>query len=94
MSSCILGVELATDGNNDVMVDSLRQKAEEWRSNVRSGHLNRHEAWLALNSTIMRSLLYPRPALTLTEEQYTKIMAPVIAAGLNCLGVSSKMPRI
>ena len=93
MSSCTLGVELAPDGNNDAMVASLRQKAEEWGSNVRSGHLNRHEAWLALNSTIMRSLLYPLPALTLTEEQCTKIMAPVIAAGLNCLGVSSKMPR-
>ena len=70
------------------MVDRLRQKAEEWGSNVRSGHSNRHEVWLALNSTIMRSL-----ALTLTEEQCTKIMTPAIAAGLNCLGVSSKLPR-
>ena len=75
------------------MVDRLRQKAEEWWSNVRSGHLNRHEAWLALNSTIMRSLLYPLPALTLTKEQCTKIMASVIAAGLNYLGVSSKLRR-
>ena len=75
------------------MVNTLRQKAEEWKPNIQSGHLNRLEAWLALNSTIMKSLLYPLPALTLTEAQCTKIMAPVISAGLNCLGVSSKMPR-
>ena len=92
-SSCTLGVELAPDGNNDAMVTKLRQKAEEWQSNIQCGHLNRHEAWLALNSTVMRSLLYPLPALTLTEEQCTRIMAPVVTAGLNCLGVSSKMPR-
>ena len=85
VSSCTLGVELAPDGNNKSMVDRLRQKADEWGSNVTLGHLNRHDAWLALNSTIMRSLLYPLPALTLREEQCTKIMAPVIAAGLNCL---------
>ena len=93
VSSCTLGVELAPDGNNDSMIDRLRQKAEEWGSNVRSGHLNRHESWLALNSTIMRSLLYPLPALTLTEDQCTKIMALVIVAGLNCLRVSSKLPK-
>jgi len=92
-SACTLGVHLAPDGNNDTMVNTLRQKAEEWKANIQSGHLNRHEAWLALNSTIMKSLLYPLPALTLTEAQCTKIMAPVISAGLNCLGVSSKMPR-
>ena len=89
----LLLLSFSSDGNNDAMVDTLRQKAEEWKSNIQSGHLNCHEIWLALNSIIMKNMLYPLPALTLTEEQCTKIMAPVISAGLNCLGVSSKMPR-
>ena len=92
-SACTLGVHLAPDGNNDAMVNTLRQKAEEWKANIQAGYLNRHKAWLALNTTVMKSLLYPLPALTLTEAQCAKIMAPVISAGLNCLGVSSKMPR-
>ena len=84
-SACTLGVQLVPGGNNSAMVDTLRQKAEEWKSNIQSGHLNCHEAWLvALNLTIMKRLLYPPLALTLMEEQCTKIMVPVIYAGLKC----------
>ena len=46
-----------------------------------------------MNSTILKSLLYPLSALTLTEKQCNHIMAPVICTGLNQLHVSSKIPR-
>ena len=33
-STCTLGFQLAPDGNNDAMVNTLRQKAEELKSNI------------------------------------------------------------
>ena len=41
----------------------------------------------------MKRLLFPLPALILTEKQYTKIMTYVISVGVDCLGVSRKMLR-
>jgi hypothetical protein len=35
---------LAPDGNNEQMVKVLRQKTEEWRDNIQSGHLNKSDA--------------------------------------------------
>jgi hypothetical protein len=61
-----LGVRLAPDGNNKEEVAYLRGIAEKWNAYTRAGHLQRHEAWYALNATVMRTLDYPLLALTLT----------------------------
>ena len=74
-SAGTLGVFLAPDENNEEMVQHLRQKAKRWKSNIQSGHLNIHEAFLVLVRIILRSLLYHLPVLILTEEEcsYTKV---------------------
>ena len=62
-------------------------------SNIQSNHLNRHKVWLAPNSTILRSLLYPLPVPIITEEEYNYIIAPVISTGLHAIWLSSKLSQ-
>ena len=57
------------------------------------GHLSPTEAWLALETTIMKSISYPLPALTLTEKQCQFIMAPALKAGLNASHICRSFPR-
>ena len=71
----------------------MRIKAEVWQDKVRTGHLNQLDAWLALNTTAMNSLEYPLLATTLSIEECTHIMAPILAAGLPNAGMCRNMAR-
>jgi hypothetical protein len=90
---CTLGVHLAPDGTNDSAIQHLRRKAEVWRDYIKTGHLTKKDAWLATETTIMRSLLYPLPALTLTEKECNHIIAPVLEAGLQSSSICKNYPR-
>ena len=77
-----LGVYLAPDGNETKQIQHLQTKIAKWVENVRTKHISRHHAMLALQSTIYKTLEYPLPALTITKPQWTKIMAPLAKCGL------------
>ena len=83
-----LGVILAPDGNNGKMITNLRQKAQSWGELITSGHISKQHAFIALQTTICKSLQYPLPALTLKESECTYIMAPAITQGLSASGRS------
>ena len=88
-----LGVFLAPDGNNESAHQKLCDKSKSWSDYVLSGHLTATEARLALETTIMRTLSYPLPALTLTEAECTKIMKPILDAILAKTRVSRNFPH-
>ena len=88
-----LGVYLAPDGNNEQMVKVLRHKTEEWRDHINSGHLNKSDAWQALESTIMKSIQYPMKALTLSDDECKHIMQPILQAGLQKSSLCKNYPR-
>jgi len=48
-----LGVQSAPDGNNKEQVEYLWGLSEEWREKIRTGHLSKHNAWMALTTRIM-----------------------------------------
>jgi len=48
--------------------------------------------WLALISTLWRSLSYPLPALNLTKEQCEKIMAPALDYAFSATGTVGTSP--
>ena len=75
------------------MIDKLHSKSEKWKDLITSGHITKTNAYQALNTTILKSLEYPMPALTLTKKQCTHIMAPALTVGLAKSGVSSRFPR-
>ena len=88
-----LGVFLAPDGNNKKMIEYLKEKTENWSDMIRTGHLNRKDAQQALESTIMKSVEYSLPAMTLKEEECKSIMKPVMTAGLPNMGICRHYPR-
>ena len=88
-----LGVFLSPNGNNKEMIKELRDKTEEWAKSTKEGRLNPTEAWLSLETTIIKSVEYPLPALTLTEKECKYIMAPALKAGLNASHISNTFPR-
>jgi hypothetical protein len=65
----------------------------EWAAAMKNGHLFQTEAWVALQSTLWRTLSYPLSALNLTRKQWNWIMAPAIANILNALGICRNFPR-
>ena len=89
-----LGVYLAPDGNERTQIRHLKSKIDTWVERVRTKHISRHHAILALNSTILKTLEYPLPALTISKQQWTKIMAPLIQCGLQAGGICSKIPKV
>jgi hypothetical protein len=58
-----LGVFLAPYGNPTQQIAKLTAAVTTLVDNLRTGSLSRHDVWLALHSTILRTLSYPLPAL-------------------------------
>jgi hypothetical protein len=71
----------------------MRKVAVEWSDKLRVGHLTKYEAWTALTTRVMRTLLYAAPALTITKGEANYIMAPILMRGLNALGIQRYLPR-
>ncbi len=93
VGKCTLGIHLAPDGNNNAAIQSLRAKSEEWSEYISSGHLNRQDVWLVTKTTILKSLLYPLAALTLTEKDCNHIIAPLLESGLQNSSICKNFPR-
>ena len=88
-----LGVFLAPDGNMKAQIKHMRKKAEEYKDNIRASHLSRTDAWLSLHTTILKTIQYPIPALTLTADECKYIMAPIYDGALSASGYNNNMPR-
>ena len=89
----MLGVWLAPDGNNKKQVEEMRKNAMVWGAKVRTGAIDRQDAWRAMNMTIMKTLEYPLVALTLTEKECDHIMAPILDGALPKAGICRNIPR-
>jgi hypothetical protein len=69
---------MAPDGNCTAQFNKLLTLATSWSDATRTGTIRRDEAWLAVSFTIMHSLAYPLPALSLSQGQWEAIMAPIL----------------
>jgi hypothetical protein len=88
-----LGVFLAPDGNLEAQYKKMRQAATKWADNLRMGFISRNEVWIALQSTILPTLIYPLPALRLTKAQCESILAPILHNCLPAMGICRHFPR-
>jgi len=88
-----LGVFLAPDGKLDQQFEKMKKAATTWADSLRTGCISRNEAWLALQSTILRTLTYPLAALRLTPSQCEAIMSPILQYCLPAIGVCRNFPR-
>ena len=88
-----LGIWFAPSGSAVDQVKEMRKLTENWADQFRTGKLSRPEAWLALTTTIWKTLEYPLNALTLTKEECEYVMAPAISSGLNGAGICRNLPK-
>jgi hypothetical protein len=88
-----LGVYLAPDGNLEEQFQKMKKATTQWADNLRTSSIGRNEVWIALQSTILRSLMYPLPALRLSKSQLDSILAPILHYCLPALGICRNFPR-
>jgi hypothetical protein len=88
-----LGVWISPDGNTKTQFQKMIEKATLWVDQMRSGIIRKEEAWLALTSTIWRTLCYPLNATNLSLAQCEAIMSPVLRYALPAMGVCRTFPR-
>jgi hypothetical protein len=80
------------DGNNKEEIIKLRNKTEEFAEQLRTGIINKWDAWYAITATIMKKLEYPMLATTITEKEWEFIMHPIRKIRLPKIEVSSNFP--
>ena len=88
-----IGVFLAMDGNFRTQVEQLRAKAALFADCVRSRRISKTEIWIAIHTTIMKTLEYPMVAVSLTMKQWNYILAPVLKHALPRTGLVRTFPR-
>ena len=89
-----LGVFLAPDGNESKQIEHLKSKVNHWSDKVRTNHISKYHASLAVSSTIYKTLEYSTPALTISAKQWTSIMSPLMKCGLHAQGMCKTLPKI
>ena len=88
-----LGVHIAGDGNWKDEIQYLTDKSKKWAEQVRTGHIQRHDAWLAFRSTIRKSLDYCLPATFFSKKELYKIHSAALNRGLSATGIVRTLDR-
>jgi len=88
-----LGVRLAPDGNNKAEAEYLTERSHHFADLIRAGSLPRPLVWLAMTTTIFKTIEYPLPATTFTETECHAIIRPILMAGLPASGIARTFPR-
>ena len=89
----ILGVHLAPQDEGKGQTKALKQKATTWATYASTRKINPTYAWAGLNTGIMKSIEWPLPACTLSEQQCTSIMAIILKVGLRAARIQWRLPR-
>jgi hypothetical protein len=90
----LLGLQLRPDGDCSDQVKRLRKKTIQWAENIRTGHVDADDAWYCLINTILKTVEYPLMATTMTKEELTHVIAPMLEAGLPRSGIQKKLARV
>jgi hypothetical protein len=88
-----LGICLAANGDTSTQFHRMLGKAKDWVDNMKHGCLSRQEAWTALHTTIICTLMYPQPVLNLSQQQAEKIMSVLVQYALPAMGICRSFPR-
>ena len=68
-SALTLGVQMPIDGSDTDELIYLRKKSVEFADRVRTGNLQRNDAWIGMRTTILKTFDYAMPAICLTEKE-------------------------
>ena len=88
-----LGILQRTDGKEKDKIEVFLNTIEKWNNRMSSSRLFPSQNLKATLSKVSRSILYPLPALTLTETNCVMISNKLYSKCLPKCGVSSKFPN-
>ena len=88
----MVGVFLAPDGNQKEQLVELRKKAQRWAAYLKCARLDYESTWIALKTTIIKSIEYPLAATTLQKDAIRSIMHPVLSAALPRANIAKNFP--
>jgi hypothetical protein len=88
-----LGVFLAPTGTLTGQLNKFNAKIQQWTEKLAAGRLSKSEMWTAVQSTILRTLAYPLPAINVTRPDWDKTLGPLLTTVLPRLGVCRQFPR-
>jgi hypothetical protein len=77
-----LGVMFAPSGEMQDQVKHLRKKAEAWADLLRTRRISPEAAWYSLAASIMKTIEYPLLATSMSKQDITFIMAPILLSAL------------
>ena len=72
----------------------MHSVARDWADKISAGQLDRVSAYIALTTTIWKTLSYPLSATLLTKPECKYIMSPVLKAALPKMGINRNFPRV
>jgi hypothetical protein len=87
-----LGVKKAPAGDNTAQFEHILEASQKWAAQIKASNLRQMDAWLALRSTIWRTLEYPITCTTLTKKQCEHIMRHAMSAGLAKSHICRSLP--
>jgi hypothetical protein len=87
-----LGISIAMDGNNRDKKENLLDKTIEYADQLQSGAINKKDAWYSFTSSFMKTIEYPMEAVSFSEDDWDKILQPVMGILLQRSGIASTFP--
>jgi hypothetical protein len=75
-----LGVKTALTGDNTAQFGHMLEASQKWAAQIKASNVRQIDAWLALRSTIWKTMEYTLTCTTLTEKQCEQIMGPAMSA--------------
>jgi hypothetical protein len=94
MAAETLDICLAANGDTSTQFQRMMDKATVWVDTMKRGSLSRQEVWVALQSTITRTIIYPFPAIILTKKTSGKNHEHPIAICLASHGHLQTLPSL
>ena len=87
-----LGVISAATGNEENQLERMHEFIKSWVAALNVGKLPPHMNLQAMNTRILRTLLYPLPATSLTPQNCADLESSLYRESLPKCGISSKLP--
>jgi len=87
-----LGVRIAPDGNNKAKARHLTEVAMEW-GKISWGRIKPAMAEYCICNIVYCKLMYPLAVTTLTQNQCTEVLRPLLVAGLPAVGYMRVFPQ-
>jgi hypothetical protein len=89
-----LGVNISPTGDNTAQFEHMLEAPQKWAAQVQASNLRQIDAWLALCSTIWKTLEYSLICTKLTQKECEQIMQSAMSAGLAKSHIYRSFPNL